>query len=205
MNDIEKKLPSVPHTKKNVKVIGKKTFINAETGEIEEMAVTSIEERDYNFAKIWMRNFISTLEMVGNQKTKLAYWIIDNLDSQNRLIATNRAIEHETGISLKTVSVTMKILQEVNFLRKTQNGVYVVNPDIYFKGQHNHRMNVLNQYQEIGYEPPKLSREEKISSLQESIAMLQAELEQIKKEPIELEAEPQTQLSEDGQVTEVWK
>lgn len=203
MGDTEKKLP-VPHTSKKVKYVGTQEFIDAKTGEVVTMSVTDIEERDFNFAKIWMRNFISTLEMVGNQKTKLAYWIIDNLDSQNRLIATARAIATETDISYGTVASTMKILQDVDFLRKQQSGVYVVNPDVYFKGQHGHRMNVLNQYHEIGQEKPQLTKEDKILNIQESIRVLQEELAKLKAEPIDMVQEGQKQFSEDGQVMDVF-
>ena len=57
-------------TEKKVKVIGTQLYINATTGELEEMQVTSIENRDFNFTKVWMKNFIATLELVGNQKSK---------------------------------------------------------------------------------------------------------------------------------------
>ena len=127
------------HTSKKIKVIGSEKFINAETGELEEFQVTSIEERDFNFSKVWMRNFITTLDLVGNQKIRLALWIIENVNKENQLISTFRNMSDETGISLFTVRETMKILQEANFLKKSSHGVYTVNPDIVFKGTRNDR------------------------------------------------------------------
>ena len=56
-------------TTKKVKVIGRQDYINVETGELESFDVTRIEDRDFNFTKVWMRNFISALDIVGNQKT----------------------------------------------------------------------------------------------------------------------------------------
>ena len=79
-----KELPT-KHTSKKVKVAGVQNYINADTGEIVPMAVNEIEERDFNFSKIWMHNFIATLDLVGNKKTKLSYWIIENLDKENKL------------------------------------------------------------------------------------------------------------------------
>ncbi len=180
-------------TTKKVKYIGTERFINATTGEVEEFAVNNIEERDFNFSKIWMRNFIMSLELIGNQKIKLAFWIIDNLNRDNQLICTFRAMSEQTGMSLDTVRQTMKILQEADFLRKFGNGVYVVNPNTYFKGTHKARLNILNQYQQAGYTPPVVSDEEKIRRLENSISMLQKELDQLK-HPHIIDAETDGQL-----------
>ena len=51
-------------TEKKVKVQGTKRFIDYETGEVHDMEVTEFEDRDFNFTKIWFKNFISTLELV---------------------------------------------------------------------------------------------------------------------------------------------
>ena len=122
-------------TSKKVKVIGTMPFINAVTGEVEDFQVNSIEERDFNFTKIWMRNLIATLELVGNQKTKLAYWIIEHLDRENKLTLTLRQIAEQTGISLETVRITIKILLDADFLRKINISAYMVNPEVIFKGK----------------------------------------------------------------------
>ena len=62
---------------------------------------------------------------------------------------TQRQISEKSGISLKTVSVTMKALLDSNFLRKINGGAYCVNPDVLFKGTRNGRMNVLIQYNSL--------------------------------------------------------
>lgn len=157
-------------TTKKVKYIGTEQYINARTGEIEEMQVTSIEDRDYNFSKVWMRNFIATLDIVGNQKTKLCFWIIDHVDRQNVLIGTMRSIANDSGISLETVRKTMSILLDADFLRRVQNGVYIINPDIVFKGSRSGRMNVLNQYSTS--ERVEMTDEEKLANLMDSIDKL---------------------------------
>ena len=192
-------------TTKKVKCIGSEQFINAETGEIEEFQVTSIEERDFNFTKVWIRNFVATLDLVGNQKTKLVYWIIDHLNKENQLIYTNRQLEVETGISLKTVSTTMKALQDANFLKKQSNGVYIINPEILFKGSKGARMNILNQYSELGYQKPELSKEERITNLQQSISTLQHQLNELltdDKNIIDTEVEEQLSFTQNGQIVQ---
>lgn len=157
-------------TTKRVKVVGTEEYINTRTGELEQMQVTSIEDRDFNFTKIWMKNFISTLDIVGNQKTRLCFWIIDHVDKENRLIGTYRTIASQSGMSLDTVRITMKLLMDADFMRKAQNGVYVINPNLVFKGTRNARMNVLNQFTSAEYVP--LSDEERLDNLMASIAAL---------------------------------
>ena len=157
-------------TTKRVKVVGTEEYINTRTGELEQMQVTSIEDRDFNFTKMWMKNFISTLDIVGNQKTRLCFWIIDHVDKENRLIGTYRTIASQSGMSLDSVRITMKLLMDADFMRKAQNGVYVINPNLVFKGTRNARMNVLNQFTSAEYVP--LSDEERLDNLMASIAAL---------------------------------
>ena len=157
-------------TTKRVKVVGTEEYINTRTGELEQMQVTSIEDRDFNFTKMWMKNFISTLDIVGNQKTRLCFWIIDHVDKENRLIGTYRTIASQSGMSFETVRITMKLLMDADFMRKAQNGVYVINPNLVFKGTRNARMNVLNQFTSAEYVP--LSDEERLDNLMASIAAL---------------------------------
>ena len=166
-------------TTKRVKVVGTEEYINTRTGELEQMQVTSIEDRDFNFTKMWMKNCISTLDIVGNQKTRLCFWIIDHVDKENRLIGTYRTIASQSGMSLDTVRITMKLLMDADFMRKAQNGVYVINPNLVFKGTRNARMNVLNQFTSAEYVP--LSDEERLDNLMASIAALTHRADELRK------------------------
>lgn len=190
-------------TGKKIKVIGTEQYIQTSTGEIKDFQVSEIIDKDFNFNKIWMKNFISTLEIVGNQKSKLCFWIIDNLNRDNQLIATYRQLADRTGMSLETVRVTMKLLLDADFLRKQATGVYIVNPDIVFRGSRTARLNVLNEY--AASERIVLSDEEKLQNLKNSIDTLikQAKaLEQkIKHKPTQVPG--QIELQEDGTLKEV--
>ena len=136
-------------TTKKVKVIGREQRINPYTGEMEDFEVVSVEDRDFNFHKVWLESIISSMDLLGNQKIRLAFWIIAHLNKENQIVMTQRQISEQSGISLKTVSVTMKTLLESNFLRKINGGAYCVNPDVLFKGTRNGRMNVLIQYNSL--------------------------------------------------------
>lgn len=180
-------------TSKKVKFVGTQTYINADTGEVIDMQVTDIEERDFNFSKVWMRNFIAALDIVGNKKTKLCYWIIENINKENMLVGTLRDISKRTNISLETVRLTMDILLNADFLRRKSQGVYIVNPDIVFKGGRGSRLNVLNQYNAS----PKveLSDEVKLKNLLNTIKELTAEVEKLQKRLQEKELNDPNQLN----------
>ena len=122
------------------------TVTENNTGEVEEFQVIDKEMRDFNFHKVWLQNILATLEIIGSQKMKIALHIVDNLNSDNVFIGTNRDIAEKLKCSTVTVNTTLKILIENDFLRKIQTGVYMVNPNMIFKGSRQGRMNVLIRY-----------------------------------------------------------
>lgn len=133
-------------TRRKMKIVGKQAYIDQETGEMNEVQVIDIEERDANFHKIWLSHILNSIDLIGNQKTKLAFWILDNIDSENQLIMTQRKIAKNSGISLYTVSETLKVLMDSNFLQKINSGAYRVNPNVLWKGGKSARMNILFKY-----------------------------------------------------------
>ena len=138
-------------TRKKTKIIGHQKLFK-ENGEIIECQVVSIEERDSNFHKIWLGHIIQSLDLVGNQKVRLINFILQNLDSENKLVMTQRKIAEKSKISFGTVITTIRILHESNFLTKINSGAYQVNPDLIFKGGTGTRMNVLFQYNQAKIE-----------------------------------------------------
>lgn len=135
-------------TRKNVKIVGTETYIKRSTGELEEMQVMRIEERDANFHKLWLEHILHTMDLIGNQKTKLAFWLLDNLDKENKITMTYRQIASKSGMSYQTVYRTMNTLIESDFLVKINGGAYRINPNILFKGGKTDRLNVLLQYRD---------------------------------------------------------
>lgn len=170
-------------THKKVKYSGIQGYINADTGEYKEMYVTDVEDRDFNFSKVWMKNFLLAMDIVGNQKTKVAFWIIDHAKG-NMVIGTQRELAEEIGVSIQTLNSTFKLLMDADFLRRKQSGVYVINPDLVFKGTRQARLNILSEYHKAEYVP--LTDEEKLKNLSESIKELQKKAEALE-EKIRLE------------------
>lgn len=166
-------------TTKKVKFVGTQKFINAATGEIQEMQVTDIEERDFNFTKVWVANIIQTLDLIGGQKIKVCTYIIDNASKDNVFWGSQREIADRTHVSLKTVNVTIKALLDADFIRMRAPGAYILNPDMLFRGSRAGRLNVLQQYQNADYIP--LTDEEKLKNLLASINELQQKAIQLQK------------------------
>ena len=174
-------------TNKKVKVLGKKRFIDEITGEIEEFDVMSVEERDFNFTKVWLRNFISTLEIVGNKKMAICMWIIENLDNENKLSYTQRQIAEKANASLYTVMQTMNALQNCDFLRKRNSGCYIINPNVLFKGSHNNRLNALTIYKDAEKKEITASPEEIIANYKNTIKTCQKIIQDTEKKLTEME------------------
>lgn len=53
-------------TRKRVKVVGTETYIKQDTGELREMQVIDIEERDANFHKLWLGHILQSIDLIGN-------------------------------------------------------------------------------------------------------------------------------------------
>lgn len=168
-----KQSPSKQTTSKKVKVVGTQLFLDTTTGELVPMQVQEIEERDFNFSKVWMRSFIAALDIVGNKKTRLCYWIIDNINRDNLLIGTLRQIAEKSAMSLETVRVTINILLDADFLRRVSQSVYMVNPNVLYKGSRNGRLDVLSRY--MSSEKVELSDAQRLKNLEQSIKEMQAE------------------------------
>lgn len=152
MNHIRKEKPL--QTTKKQKFVGYKTLVDPETGETYPMQMNVLEERDFNFHKVWMQHLVNSLDAISNQKLRLAFWIIDNLDKENQLIMTQRAIAEASGMSYQTVNRTLKALCEAPegspaFLQKMNSGAYRVNPEVLFKGSHSNRMGICYEYREV--------------------------------------------------------
>lgn len=133
-------------TTKKTKIIGTENYINQSTGEILEMNVIEIEERDSNFHKLWLGHILQTLDLIGNQKIKVVSYILENINSENIFFSTQREIAEKIDVSPTTVNVTIKVLVDNDFMALVQEGVYRINPNVLFKGSKNRRMNILLKY-----------------------------------------------------------
>lgn len=138
---------ALKQTSKKQRLVGVAELYDKDGNPIPSQLVT-VEDRDFNFHKVWLQHLVMSFDSITNQKLKLAFWILENLDTENKLVMTQRRISELSGISLKTVSRTLKELQigEIPLLQKINSGAYRVNPAVIWKGNYKKRMAILFDY-----------------------------------------------------------
>lgn len=135
-------------TARKQRYVQSKVFVDPETGEAVPFQLVKLEDRDYNFHKLWLQNLVQSIDGIANQRLRLAFWIIDHLNKENQLVMTQRRIADETHMSMSTVIRTMKSLQEGDppFLQKINSGAYRVNPLVIWKGSYSNRLGVCYEW-----------------------------------------------------------
>lgn len=157
-NQKPKKKKKIMTTSKKTKIVGEQTYLDPSSGEMVPCQVVQIEDRDFNFHKIWLGHIIQALDAIGNQKIKVINFILENMDNHNNtLMMSQRKIAEKSGVSYAIVNQTIKALKEADFIQEVVKSVYQVNPNTIFKGGHNGRMNVMYQYNTIAAEKKKAS------------------------------------------------
>lgn len=124
-------------------------YIKETTEERSQFYNIDDSNRDSNFYKLFLNDFISSIELIANQKTKLVLWLLKHMTKKNEILYTYREIAELTGTSYATVADTMKILLNADFLRRHSSGYYMVNPDIIYKGSYNLRCATWKRYKDL--------------------------------------------------------
>jgi len=128
----------------------KRELVDTQTGEV--IHVDQITKRAYgakNFWKMYLMDFLSVLGIIDSKQLDIFIYIAENTSQSNNLfIGTYKQISKDVGVSEPTIAKLMKKLQKNNFIKKKQNGVYLVNPNIMMKGNDTKRQILLNYYEE---------------------------------------------------------
>ena len=127
-------------------------YIDEESGEVEEMQHITLQDKDFNFEKIWLMHLFQSLQALGNKKLIVALYLMSIRDKDNMIYKTYEEMRQDILISRGTIIETIKILENEDFIKKIRNGKYQINPNIIFKGDNKKRMNVMMTYQK---EEPK--------------------------------------------------
>jgi len=133
-------------TSKKVKVVGKKEYIDVETGEVRELHEVSIEDADFNFEKVWLTHLAHAIDLISNQKIKVLVTLWKLKDYNNKITISQTDLAKKAGVSYQTVNITIRSLVDANILQMLYPSVYRINPQVVFKGSHNQRMAVLLDY-----------------------------------------------------------
>lgn len=148
MADYDKSLRYISQTQT---LIGekKKELLDMENGEV--ILVDQITKRSYgtkNFWKCYLMDFLTVLGIVDNKQLDIFIYIVENTQQANNIfIGTYAKIAKDVGVCRQTIASIMKKLQENNFIKKVQNGVWLVNPNILMKGNDHKRQILLSYYE----------------------------------------------------------
>ena len=126
----------------------KKELIDVETGE--QIFVDQITKRVYgskNFWKMYLMDFLMVLGIIDSKQVDIFIYIVENTNpSTNIFLGTYDKIAADVGVSRPTIARIMKKLQDNNFVKRIQNGAYLVNPNILMKGNDRKRQILLSYY-----------------------------------------------------------
>lgn len=106
---------------------------NALTGEVKAVDVLFKEIPRQGFAITYLSTIIQMIESIGNKKMQVVKYVLQNMDSNNKLSETVREIAKGSNCSLQTVQETLTLLQSVGIIaRKT--GTVMLSPKLVHKG-----------------------------------------------------------------------
>ena len=148
MAEYDKSLEYISHTQT---LVGqkKRELVDRETGEV--IWVDQITKRTYgtkNFWKCYLMDFLTVLGIIDSKQLDVFIFIVENTQqANNTFIGTYKHIAKSVGVSEPTIAKIMKKLQENNFIKKVQNGVWLVNPNILMKGNDTKRQILLSYYE----------------------------------------------------------
>lgn len=129
-----------------------------QNGEVITVAHIKQTGKDINFERIFLAHIIEAISAIGNKKIKLLMFLFAHKNSENQIVMTQRQIALQSGISLPTVSATLKSLKDHNFLKKQSSSVYVINPNAIFRGNSNKRMDILLTYENMDDSPLEITK-----------------------------------------------
>lgn len=126
-----------------------KELIDVETGV--SIWVDQITKRAYgskNFWKVYLMDFLTVLGIIDSKQLDIFIYIAENTNqSTNQFIGTYDKIAKDVNVSRPTIAKLMKKLQDNKFIKKVQNGVWLVNPNILMRGSDKKRQILLSYYQ----------------------------------------------------------
>lgn len=111
--------------------------INPETGEyVGDVISANVIIKQIprsGFAITYLASIIQMIESIGNKKMQVVKYILQNMDSNNKLSETVREISKGCGCSLQTVQETLALLENCGVIaRKT--GTVMLSPKLIHKG-----------------------------------------------------------------------
>jgi len=105
------------------------------TGEVRKITrmVVPYGHRDKDFCKVYYKT-INKLAELPKSCQKVFDWMLEHMDFENKVYLLNqKKLAKELGFSYGTIRNAIHTLQKRNFIKKLENGLYMINPNLVCK------------------------------------------------------------------------
>ena len=117
-------------------------------GEITKVDVLVKEIPRTGFAITYLSTIIQMIESIGNKKMQVVKYVLQNMDSNNKLNETNREIAKGSGCSLQTVNETLQLLETSGIIAR-KVGLVMLSPKLIHKGNAKRERFLMTKFFEI--------------------------------------------------------
>jgi hypothetical protein len=105
-------------------------FINKTTGETVDVDIFMEQIPKEYWEKAYAKVLAEYIGVAGTATNNVLAWLIKNKDSNNRVIGTFSQISIECKTTVPTVSTLFQKLYKRELLKKVQNGIYMLSPNL---------------------------------------------------------------------------
>lgn len=126
---------------------GVSTWVNQETGET--ITTTDIHKKTsrQGFMITYLSSFVELMDILGTKKFQIVKYILENMErSNNSLIITTTELATKTKTSRKTVSETLKLMQESGLIER-RTGAIMINPKLVHQGTNQKEKYLLTKFE----------------------------------------------------------
>ena len=128
-----------------------KEIVDQETGEI--VPVYEVTKKYYggnDFHKCFLESFLASFEMFQYKQINVVCYIYEHMQTSNNIfIGTYKSISQALNVSEPTIASVMRKLQANNFIRRVQNGIWQINPNILMKGDERKRKIMITKFENL--------------------------------------------------------
>ena len=100
------------------------------------------------FAITYLASIINMIESIGNKKMQVVKYILQRMDSNNKLSETVREISAGSGCSLQTVHETLSLLENCGVIAR-KVGTVMLSPKLIHKGNAQKERYLMTRFIEI--------------------------------------------------------
>lgn len=126
-----------------------KDYIDPKTGELKTFVLKEQEVKDYNFYKYWPKNLVGFKKVATLNERDFLDWLIENSNRDNLILGTYQSMAKDTKHSSRFIEKAIHKMEDTDVIVKVQNGAYLLNPNVLFKGSTRRRIKVSIQYKEL--------------------------------------------------------